>query len=274
MKTDYYTVLDLDRNCRSDDIKRAYRRLALSNHPDKASLNGLSDEEATQKFQELQEAYSVLSDPRQRSWYDDHREQILCGDEAKENQDPLADLCKYNTTRCYRDFGDGEGGFYSVYSKLFTSICKAEREKSGDSDSESPCSDFPSFGNSESAWEGVSAFYRSWTDFSSRQSFNQADRWNPNMADSRQMRRTMEAQNKKAKAEARKVFNTKVREIVRFVKDRDPRVVEHRKVQLEDEALKKAAKADLQKRELEEKKRDAEQRKRKLAPVAKLAGCR
>jgi len=275
MKTCYYTLLGVEPHCGEDDIKRAYRRLALRNHPDKASLNGLTDEEATQLFQALQEAYSVLSDPSQRSWYDGHKEQVLSSDDAKENQDPLVNLSKYTSARCYRGFGDDQQGFFSVYRVLFEKISKNERERGNDdSDSDGHIFDVCGFGNPDSAWEDVSAFYRNWADFSSQQSFNHADRWNPNTADNRQVRRAMESGNKKAKLEARRALNTKVREIVRFVKERDPRVIEHRKAHAEDEARKKAAREASQKRDIDEKKRQAEHRHRKLAPVAKLAGCR
>jgi len=60
--TDYYSILGVPRTASDDDIKRAYRRLASQHHPDKGG-----DKE---RFQEIQEAYSVLSDPAQRQHYD------------------------------------------------------------------------------------------------------------------------------------------------------------------------------------------------------------
>jgi molecular chaperone DnaJ len=65
MKKDYYEVLGVDRNASSDDIKKAYRKLALKYHPDKNH-----DTKATEIFREINEAYSVLSDPDKRSQYD------------------------------------------------------------------------------------------------------------------------------------------------------------------------------------------------------------
>jgi len=79
MKQCYYALLDLERTCAPEEIKRSYRKLALKWHPDKAAINALSDKEATAKFQAIQEAYSTLSDPQERAWYDSHREQILYG---------------------------------------------------------------------------------------------------------------------------------------------------------------------------------------------------
>lgn len=65
MKRDYYEVLGIDRNATSDDIKKAYRKLALKYHPDKNH-----DANAVEMFREINEAYSVLSDPDKRSQYD------------------------------------------------------------------------------------------------------------------------------------------------------------------------------------------------------------
>ncbi len=65
-KRDYYEVLGVDKKAGPDDIKRAYRRLAIKYHPDKNS----GDKDAEAKFKECAEAYEVLSDPDKRSRYD------------------------------------------------------------------------------------------------------------------------------------------------------------------------------------------------------------
>jgi molecular chaperone DnaJ len=65
-KRDYYEVLGVEKNASADDIKRAYRRLALKYHPDKNP----GDKEAETKFKECAEAYEVLSDPEKRKRYD------------------------------------------------------------------------------------------------------------------------------------------------------------------------------------------------------------
>ncbi len=64
-RRDYYEVLGVERNCSLEDLKKAYRKLALENHPDRNPGN----KEAEERFKEANEAYSVLSDPQKREQY-------------------------------------------------------------------------------------------------------------------------------------------------------------------------------------------------------------
>jgi len=64
-KRDYYEVLGVNKSASADDIKRAYRRMAIKYHPDKNPGN----KEAEAKFKECAEAYEVLSDPNKRKQY-------------------------------------------------------------------------------------------------------------------------------------------------------------------------------------------------------------
>jgi len=64
-KRDYYDLLGVARNATADDLKKAFRRLAMEYHPDRNSEPG-----AEAKFKEVNEAYEVLSDPEKRSMYD------------------------------------------------------------------------------------------------------------------------------------------------------------------------------------------------------------
>ncbi|KAM9349749.1 dnaJ homolog subfamily B member 6a isoform 2-T2 [Symphorus nematophorus] len=76
---EYYQVLGVRRDASADDIKKAYRKLALRWHPDK---NPENKEEAEKKFKELSEAYEVLSDANKRSIYDRYGKEGLTGNNA------------------------------------------------------------------------------------------------------------------------------------------------------------------------------------------------
>ena len=65
---DYYKILEIDKKASADDIKKAYRKLARKLHPD---LNP-NDKEAQKKFQQINEANEVLSDPEKRKKYDQY----------------------------------------------------------------------------------------------------------------------------------------------------------------------------------------------------------
>ena len=63
---DYYAVLGLEKGASDDEIKRAFRKLAIKYHPDKNQGN----KEAEEKFKDINEAYQVLSDPEKKARYD------------------------------------------------------------------------------------------------------------------------------------------------------------------------------------------------------------
>jgi len=65
-KKDYYELLGVNRNASEDEIKKAYRKLALQHHPDRNP----GDKQAEEKFKEVSEAYQVLSDGQKRAQYD------------------------------------------------------------------------------------------------------------------------------------------------------------------------------------------------------------
>lgn len=67
-KRDYYEVLGIDKSASADEIKKAYRKMAVKYHPDKNP----GDKDAEEKFKEAAEAYSVLSDPQKKARYDQY----------------------------------------------------------------------------------------------------------------------------------------------------------------------------------------------------------
>ncbi|MFT3949321.1 MAG: J domain-containing protein [Agriterribacter sp.] len=95
---DYYKVLGLDKNASQDDIKKAYRKLARKHHPD---LNP-NDKEANKKFQQINEANEVLSDPEKRKKYDQYGKDWQHAEEFEKAK-------RHQQSRSY-NAGEGYGG--------------------------------------------------------------------------------------------------------------------------------------------------------------------
>lgn len=113
MFIDYYKILGLDKNASPKEIRSAYRKLARKYHPD---LNP-NDKDAKRKFQEINEANEVLSDPEKRSKYDQYGENWKHAEEfrnAGQYQEQPAD----RGGRRYSDVQD-EGQFSDFFESLF-----------------------------------------------------------------------------------------------------------------------------------------------------------
>jgi len=78
MGKDYYKILGVEKNASPEEIKKAYKKKALKRHPDRVSQD--KKEEAQKKFQEIGEAFEVLSDPEKKKIYDQVGEDGLKGD--------------------------------------------------------------------------------------------------------------------------------------------------------------------------------------------------
>lgn len=229
MKTCHYEILKVAQDCSDSELKKAYRAAALQYHPDK---NRGREDEAEEEFKLVQEAYDILSDAHERSWYDSHREQILRGQTPGENDagDSTAaatevDLFSFFTNSCFEKYDDNENGFYTVYRQLFLALANEENRS------------FIEFGYSHTTWDVVKSFYAEWEGFNSGKIFGFAEKWNLAEAHDRHERRAMERQNKSARTKAKKDYNASIRELVGFVKKRDPRVKKQKKI---DEAARVA----------------------------------
>ena len=102
MSDDYYKELGVEKNASSDDIKKAYRKLALKYHPDR---NPTDRKKAEEKFKKISEAYAVLSDSEKRKQYDNF------GSEGFSRQYSQEDIFKgFDINEILRDLGFGGGG--------------------------------------------------------------------------------------------------------------------------------------------------------------------
>ncbi|XP_053557173.1 dnaJ homolog subfamily C member 21 [Bombina bombina] len=233
----HYEMLGVRRECTDDDLKKAYRKLALRWHPDKNLDNS---EEAAEQFKLIQAAYDVLSDPQERAWYDNHRDALLKGGVDGEYQDDSLDLLQYFTVTCYSGYGDDEKGFYTVYRHLFEMIVKEETEGKKDDDIE----EFPTFGDSQSDYDTVvHLFYAYWQSFCTIKNFAWKEEYDTRQASNRWEKRAMEKENKKTRDKARKERSELVRQLVAFVRKRDKRVQAHRKL-VEEQNAEKAKKVE------------------------------
>lgn len=109
-KRDYYDTLGVSRTAKKDEIKGAYRKLALQYHPDRNKSSG-----AEEKFKEISEAYAVLSDDEKRQQYDTYGHAGI--GERYTNED-LFRNADFNDI--FRDLGFGfGGGFGGIFETLF-----------------------------------------------------------------------------------------------------------------------------------------------------------
>src|ERR1700744_2548087 len=115
---DYYKILGVDKSASEKDIKNAYRKLARKHHPD---LNP-NDAEANKRFQQLNEANEVLSDPEKRKKYDKYGENWQRG-EAYEQQARQQQANRQQQSYGGGGYASGYGGFGEEdFSDFFQSM--------------------------------------------------------------------------------------------------------------------------------------------------------
>ncbi|MBW1720910.1 MAG: DnaJ domain-containing protein [Deltaproteobacteria bacterium] len=108
---DYYKILGVSRSASQDEIKKAYRKLALKYHPDRNK----DKKDAEERFKEISEAYAVLSDPEKKKQYD------MFGADGFQQRFTQEDIFSdFDFSSIFREFGFGGGGrAQSIFSHIF-----------------------------------------------------------------------------------------------------------------------------------------------------------
>jgi len=242
---DLYALLDVDVGAGDDALKKAYRKICLVHHPDKAA--GKSPEEmekVNEHFVKLQEAYGVLSDMKKRRKYDS----------LGEFDDSVPSRLK-----------DGQD-FYEVFDPVFKRNAKWSENKP-----------VPELGNADTPYDKVQKFYEFWFAFESWRDLDEAiieecgdDCFQDTEdAESRDERRWMEKENARLRKKYLTAENKRVFGFVELAEKIDPRVRAEKDKQFADREEAKLAK-EAAKLAKEEKAAEAEAAKEKEEERARV----
>ncbi|KAL8164931.1 UNVERIFIED_CONTAM: hypothetical protein K2H54_016535 [Gekko kuhli] len=148
---DYYEVLGVHRHASQEDIKKAYRKLALKWHPDK---NPDNKEEAERQFKQLAEAYEVLSDAKKRDIYDRYGKEGLNGGGGSHFDSPFEYGFTFrNPEDVFREFFGGRDPFSFDFFDAYAVVISWLPEESNEGSEEGSIEELEEVYSSESIGE-------------------------------------------------------------------------------------------------------------------------
>jgi molecular chaperone DnaJ len=124
-KRDYYEVLGVQKGAGKDEIKKAYRKLALKFHPDRNK-----DEGSAEKFKEISEAYAVLSDEKKREQYDQYGHAGF--DQMYSREDIFRNANMRDFQDIFQDMGMGGDPFGGIFGSMFGNMFRGGGGRSRD----------------------------------------------------------------------------------------------------------------------------------------------
>lgn len=290
MKTCYYELLGVERTATDTDLKKAYRRKALQYHPDK---NPDNVEEATEIFSTIRSAYEVLSDPQERTWYDDHREQILNDDMNLDDVDndrevdssitgvTTDELLMFFNGSLYNKLDNSPAGMYQIVGKIFAKLAMDEvywlkrmnldgKDKYKDDIFEKETNSvgyvnavedrldednylYPTFGHTKTDYQYLKQFYKRWSNFHSSKNFSWKDEYMYSSSYDRRSKREIKKRNDKARSDAKNEYIKTVKRFVTFIKKLDKRMKQGAAKEEEAKKLKEQQRKEALKKQREQK---------------------
>lgn len=217
-----YSVLGVDESADDAALRKAYRKLLLSAHPDKGGDAAL--------FLRVQHAYEVLSDAGERAAYDAERLAPPPADDDDAAGGPSGcvaepadefDVAAYESESAYEHLA-GERGFYAVYASVFEALARQEGRAAELCGRAFPTP--PGFGDASTPYSpSVAAFYDCWLCFTTLKEFDWLAAAERPDAAGRKDRRLQREEERKLRSAARRDHSAAVRSLAAFVRRRDPR---------------------------------------------------
>jgi len=230
LEENYYNILglhELGMGASDDQIKKAYRKLALIHHPDKATEENRA--ETKEMWLKMQKAYETLIDPEKKK--------------------------KYDSTLPFEDnIPEGpveESEFFTTFKPVFIRNAFWSNKKP-----------VPDIGDMNTDIKKVERFYQFWENFDSWRDFSVYDEYNLDEAENREERRYMEKENKKIKGKHIAAERKRINNLIANAREYDPRLIKIRREEEEKREkarLEKQAKKDQYKKDKEEKERQQEE---------------